>query len=177
MLYTPLKELFSPIIPTAGNDYHPENLDAMYSRRLCLKTSNCRMYPKLFALLSPCLLFAGSGKFFINVVGATRPLHDFMLAICPMEVRPADKKKRPYRDRLAVHMTKLFEFRYNRRFAFGLVISNTALTLYLSDRMGVLCSAPFNYYDDPVQICAIIAGLSSLDPENRTIPSYVQDRC
>jgi len=61
----------------------------------------------------------------------------------------------------------MFQNQDNRRFAYGLVITETAFTVYMFDHSGALSSQPCNYHQDPEQFWAIIAGLAS-DKTERT---------
>ena len=166
-LYTPLNNLINKIIRA----FSLEN-DGGGNRRLCINTSRSKVYPKPFPLLWPALLLAGSGKHLINS-GAHRPLPDYTLAISPIEIYPEgededDKERKEMghsQSRLATYMRDLFECQLNRRFAFGLILSQKSVTVYLFDRSGILRSKPLDYHKSPEQFCAIIAGLASLDPD------------
>jgi Fungal protein kinase len=44
----------------------------------------------------------------------------------------------------------------NRRFAFGLIMTETTCTVYLFDHSGAVACKPFNYHQRPMQFCAIM---------------------
>jgi len=67
------------------------------------------------------------------------------------------------RDRLATDTQQMIHYQYNRRYTFGLVISQQTLTVYMFDRSGVVSSPSLDYHAHPQQFCAIIAGLASMD--------------
>ncbi|KAF8584582.1 hypothetical protein K439DRAFT_1566433 [Ramaria rubella] len=56
-------------------------------------------------------------------------------------------------------------WQHNRRYAFGLVISQRTLTVHMFDRSGVVSSPSFDYHMEPVQFCAIVTGLASYEGE------------
>jgi len=62
------------------------------------------------------------------------------------------------RDRLATDTQQMIHYQYNRRYAFGLVLSQQTLTVYMFDRSGVVSSPSLDYHAHPQQFCAIIAG-------------------
>ncbi|KAF8584585.1 hypothetical protein K439DRAFT_1134675 [Ramaria rubella] len=62
-------------------------------------------------------------------------------------------------------MQELMSWQHNRRYAFGLVISQRTLTVHMFDRSGVVSSPSFDYHMEPVQFCAIVTGLASYEGE------------
>ncbi|KAF8573423.1 hypothetical protein K439DRAFT_1642992 [Ramaria rubella] len=69
------------------------------------------------------------------------------------------------RERLALHTSALFRKQPNRRFAYGLLISERTLEIYMFDRAGGVRSETLDYHKNWTVFCAIIAGISSLKEE------------
>jgi len=92
-----------------------------------------------------------------------RPLAEYALGISALEIRLEQQDEGPLRDRLATVMQQMFLYQYNRRYAFGLVISQQTLTIHMFDRSGIVSSPSIDYHAHPNQFCAIIAGLASMD--------------
>jgi hypothetical protein len=59
-------------------------------------------------------------------------------------------------------MQQMFFHQYNRRYAFGVVISQHTLMMYMFDRSSAVSSPSIDYHAQPEQFCAIVAGLASM---------------
>ncbi|KAF8574717.1 hypothetical protein K439DRAFT_814790 [Ramaria rubella] len=70
------------------------------------------------------------------------------------------------RERLALHTSGLFRHQTNRRFAYGLLISERTLEVYMFDRAGGVRSETLDYHRNWVVFCAVIEGISSLQEES-----------
>ncbi|KAF8574728.1 hypothetical protein K439DRAFT_1624113 [Ramaria rubella] len=70
------------------------------------------------------------------------------------------------RERLALHTSGLFRKQPNRRFAYGILISERTLEVYMFDRAGGVRSETLDYHRNWVPFCTIIAGISSLQEES-----------
>ena len=115
--------------------------------------------------VSPSIFFAGVGPEFASTA-AELPRAIYSSGISALEVALDSEDLTGARDRLAVHMHRIFQHQVNRRFAFGLIITQSRLTLYMFDHSGAVASEPLSYHEHPEQFCTVIAGLAS--DENRT---------
>lgn len=157
-MYSPLNGLFNAILSGFKLLADEEN------PRLFLKTYRCRVISDASAAIWPGILLAGAGASFIWSTG-TRPEADYVKAISPIEVVLENSDMGLARERLAAYVQFLFEHQPNRRFAFGVVISQTSLTCHLFDHSGVLSSPSLKYHTEPSQFCALVSGLASLEDE------------
>ena len=114
--------------------------------------------------VSPSLFLAGVGNEFANT-GLVLPRAVTQSGLCPIEVVLDTDDLVAARDRLAVNVHQIFQNQDNRRFAFGLIITETVLIVYLFDHSGAVASSPCNYHQHPEQFWAIISGLASDDVE------------
>ena len=152
-LYTPLNNLLNNIL---------QILALFDDARRFLNTSRKRVYPNLKFPIWPPLLLVGAGRHFM-CTPVKRPLPEYSLGISALEIRLEKQDEASARDRLATIMQQMFLYQYNRRYAFGLVISQQTLTMHMFDRSGVLSSPSIDYHAHPNQFCAIIAGLASME--------------
>jgi hypothetical protein len=152
-LYTPLNNLLNNILQIFG----------LYEdARRFLNTFRERIFPNQGYPIWPPLLLAGCGKHFLCTTDV-RPLRDYALGISALEVRLENQDETAARDRLATDMQRMILYQYNRRYAFGLVISQQTLTVHMFDRSGVVSSPSLDYHVHPEQFCAIVAGLASME--------------
>ncbi|KAF8588393.1 hypothetical protein K439DRAFT_1629854 [Ramaria rubella] len=70
------------------------------------------------------------------------------------------------RERLALHTSGLFCKQPNRRFAYGILISERTLEVYMFDRAGGVCSETLDYHKNSAVFCAILSGISSLQEDS-----------
>src|SRR6266481_1916027 len=152
-LYTPLNNLLNDIL---------QILALFQDARRFLNTSRKRVCPNLEFPIWPPLLLVGAGRHFV-CTPVNRPLAEYALGISALEIRLEQQDEGPLRDRLATVMQQMFLYQYNRRYAFGLVISQQTLTIHMFDRSGIVSSPSIDYHAHPNQFCAIIAGLASMD--------------
>lgn len=165
-LYTPLNNLINNIIRAFDLEADEDG-----NRRRCINTSRSKVFPQPFPILWPSLLLAGSGKHFVNSP-ASRPLGDYSLAISPVEVwiedntnQDAEKKAvEDSQNKLTTYVRDIFANQFNRRFVFGIVLSQKTVSICLFDRSGILRSSPLEYHKYPERFCALVAGLTSLNP-------------
>src|SRR5882672_1537217 len=100
--------------------------------------------------MSPSLFLAGAGDEFANA-NAELPRAVTESGLCPIEVVLNSDDHEASRDRLAANIHQMFQNQDNRRFAYGLVITETEITVYMFDHSGAVASPPFNYHRDPEQ--------------------------
>jgi hypothetical protein len=154
-LLTPLRTLMNDILDLYN--IHPDS-------RLFLDTHSgprkvaCRFSPPV----SPSLFLAGIGPEFINTY-AEVPRANYSSGMTVLEVVLNDEDLDDARDRLAVYVHQLFQHQDNRRFAYGVVITEDMFTVYMFDHSGVVASEPCNYHEHAEQFCAVISGLASDD--------------
>ncbi|KAF8583187.1 hypothetical protein K439DRAFT_1634618 [Ramaria rubella] len=157
-LYTPLNNLINDLLGT----FCLED-DGRGTRRRSMNTSKGvaprRKYP-----IRPSLLLTGCGEYFLFSEQSFRfPSKHYASGISAIEIRLENQEEEVARDRLATNMQQLFSYHFNRRYAFGLTISQQTMTVYMFDRSGVLSSPSLDYHAEPEQFCAIITGLASHD--------------
>ncbi|KAF8587439.1 hypothetical protein K439DRAFT_825968 [Ramaria rubella] len=157
-LYTPLNNLINDLLGT----FRLED-DGRGTRRRSMNTSK-GVEPQRNFPVRPALLLTGSGEYFMSSDQSfCIPYKHYASGISPIEIRLEHQAEETTRDRLAVNMQQLFSYHFNRRYAFGLTISQHTLTVYMFDRSGVLSSPSLDYHAEPEQFCAIITGLASHD--------------
>ena len=155
-LYTPLNNLINNLLDKLNLlDDHQGN------RRLSLNTSK-GVEPPLEYRIRPSLLIAGSGKHFLTC-NESSPYKHYGLGISPVLIRLEAQNEKFSLDCLSVGAQKVFAYQRNRRYVFGVVMSQQTLTVHLFDHSGVTSSPPLDYHSEPEQFCAIIAGLASHD--------------
>jgi len=110
--------------------------------------------------VSPTLFLVGVGEEFVNT-SAELPRAVARSGISPIEVLLDSEDAMFSRDRLAVNMHQMFQNQDNRRFAYGLVVTETVFTVYMFDHSGAVASQPCNYHQNPDQFCAVVSGLAS----------------
>ncbi len=156
-LYTPLTRLMNSILRCCG---------ISCQTRLFLNThskSNQVISTPYFPV-SPSLFLAGVGNEFANAT-AVLPRAVTQSGLCPIEVVLDADDLVAVRDRLAVNVHQMFQNQDNRRFAFGLIITETVLMVYMFDHSGAVASPPCHYHQHPEQFWAIISGLASDNAE------------
>jgi len=109
--------------------------------------------------LSPALYFAGSGTEFPRSTCET-PDPNSLNGISPIEV-VLEEMVNSSRVRLAAHMWHIFHRQPNRRFAFGLILTERKCHVFLFDPVGISSAQPFSHHQNPEQLCAVIHGLGS----------------
>ena len=119
-----------------------------------------------FVPISPGLFLAGAGNEFANAM-AELPRAFTESGLCPIEVVLDSDDHEAARDRLAVNTHLMFQIQENRRFAYGLIMTETGVTVYMFDHSGAVSSQPCNYHQEPEQFWALISGLAS-DKTERT---------
>jgi len=82
--------------------------------------------------MSPSLFLAGAGDEFANAT-AQLPQAVTQSGLCPIEVVLDSDDHDAARDRLAANIHQMFQNQENRRFAYGLVITETEITVYMFD--------------------------------------------
>jgi len=110
--------------------------------------------------MSPSLFLAGAGDEFANA-NAQLPRAVTQSGLCPIEVVLDSDDHDAAHDRLAANIHQMFQNQENRWFAYGLVITETEITVYMFDHSGTVASQPCNYHREPEQFWAIISGLAS----------------
>lgn len=66
-------------------------------------------------------------------------------------------------DSLSYCVQQILSYHHNRRYVFGVAMSQQTLIIHMFDHFGVTSSPPLGYHSDPEQFCAIICGLASHD--------------
>ena len=171
-LYTPLNNLINSILDQFGLlDDHQGN------RRLSLNTSK-NMQGRIRYRIRPSLLISGSGTHFINFWESSPDRH-YASGISPIIIRLESQDENFSRDCLSYCVQELFSRHRNRRYAFGVVMSQQTLVVHMFDHSGVTSSPPLDYHSDPEQFCAIIHGLASHDVQRLGLdPSlYKKGQC
>src|SRR5882724_8160894 len=134
-LYTPLNNLLNNVLQIFG----------LYEdARRFVTTARKRVYPNLEFPIWPPLLLVGTGRHFL-CRPSERPLPDYGLGISALEIRLENEDESLARARLATHTQQMIHYQYNRRYAFGLVLSQQTLTVYMFDRSGVVSSPSLDY--------------------------------
>ena len=155
-LYTPLNNLINILLDKFGLlDDHKGN------RRLSLNTSK-GMDGRMRYRIRPSLLLSGSGTHFLNFWESSPDRH-YASGISPIMIRLEAQDQKFSRDCLSYCVQELFSYHHNRRFVFGVVMSQQTLVVHMFDHSGVTSSPPLNYHSNPEQFCAIICGLASDD--------------
>ncbi|KAF8520515.1 hypothetical protein JB92DRAFT_3094664 [Gautieria morchelliformis] len=171
-LYAPLRRLMNDILaaekqsrqqPSASSKALGQTgkrtcVLATHAKKKKVQSSHARR-PNL--PVSPTLFLAGAGA---NVVGVTwtviKPITQ--AGISPMEVILDSDDFLAARDRLAANMTQIMSDQTNRRFAYGLILTETTCTVYMFDHSGAVAAPPFNYHQHPAQFCAVLFGLPTV---------------
>jgi Fungal protein kinase len=122
---------------------------------LATHAKNKRVCTRPPSLVSPTLYLAGGGAQVMGV-GTPLPQANSVAGIAPIEVVLDSDDSLVARDRLATNISQMFCNQSNRRFAFGLIVTETTCTVYLFDHSGAVASKPFNYHQQPTQFCAIM---------------------
>ena len=157
-LYTPLNNLVNILLDQFGLlDDHQGN------RRLSLNTSK-GIQGRMRYRIRPSLLISGSGRHFLNF-WESGPDRHYASAISPITIRLESQDEKFSRDCLSYCVQELLSFHHNRRYVFGVVMSQQTLVLHMFDHSGVTSSPPLDYHSNPEQFCAIIYGLASHDVE------------
>jgi len=152
-LNTALRMLMNNILRCHGISHH---------RRLFLDTHtpNKSVISIPHSPLSPSLFLAGVGDEFANT-SAEKPEAFARCGISPVEIILDSDDFIGARDRLAVSIHQIFQNQDNRRFAYGLVLTESMVIVYMFDHSGAVASKPFNYHQQPEQFCAVISQLAS----------------
>ena len=142
-LYTPRTKLTNSILRCCG---------ISHQNRLILNThsESNQVISWHFVPIPPSLFLAGTGNEFANA-RAQLPRAFTPSGLCPIEVVLDSDDLEATRDRLAVNIHLMFQNQENRRFAYGLIITKTAVTVYMFDHSGAVSSPPCNYHQDPEQ--------------------------
>jgi len=122
--------------------------------------------------MTPSLFLAGAGDEFANA-NAKLPRAVTQSGLCPLEVVLDSDDHQASRDRLAANIHQMFQNQDNRRFAYGLVITETEVTVYMFDHSGAVASQPCNYHREPEQFWAVISGLASHKTERTGFDSTI----
>ncbi|KAF8480545.1 hypothetical protein JB92DRAFT_3041434 [Gautieria morchelliformis] len=165
-LYTPLRMLMNGILlaeeasrqePERRSSCHYEEWrDTKHVRRvLATHAKNKRLYRHLNTPVSPTLYLAGGG---FQIMGVDTPFIEAnsLAGIAPIEVLLDSQDLLAARDRLVTNVSQMFCDQSRRRFAFGVVMTETTCTVYMFDHSGAVASQPFDYHQRPAQFCAII---------------------
>src|SRR5882724_5165813 len=164
-LYTPLTKLMNNILHSCG-----------ISRRIRLflntHSGSTQVVSTPPSPMSPSLFLAGAGDEFANA-NAQLPRAVTQSGLCPIEVVLDSDDHDAARDRLAADIHQMFQNQENRRFAYGLVITETEITVYMFDHSGAVASQPCNYHREPEQFWAIITGLASHKTERTGFDSTI----
>ena len=157
-LYTALRTLMNNILRCYGISRH---------NRLFLDTHtpNKRVASMTGSPVSPSLFLAGVGDEFANP-SAEKPEAFAHCGISPIEIILDSGDFMDARDRLAANKHQIFQNQDNRRFAYGLVLTESMVTIYMFDHSGAVASEPFNYHQQPEQFCAVISQLASYDAQS-----------
>ena len=157
-LYTALRTLMNNILRCHGISRH---------NRLFLDTHTPKksVVSMTASPVSPSLFLAGVGDEFANT-SAEKPEAFAHCGISPIEIILDSDDYTGARDRLAANMHQIFQNQDNRRFAYGLVLTESMATVYMFDHSGAVASEPFNYHQQPEQFCAVISQLASDDAQS-----------
>lgn len=151
-LYTPLTNLLNDILGFHG---------ISDKDRLFLNTHNGGTAASRSTVpIDPGIFLAGVAPEFATSK-AELPRALYPSGISAFEVALDSEDLTAARDRLAVHMYRIFQDQANRRFAFGLVITQSIFIVYLFDNSGAVYSSPCNYHQHPKRFCALISGLAA----------------
>jgi Fungal protein kinase len=179
-LYTPLRMLMNDILlaeeesrqqpsshhkstgrGTTQRAAHRHQWQATHIRSvLATHAKHKRVHTRPRSPVSPSLYLAGTGA---QIMGVSSPLikPNSWAGIAPIEVVLDSDDSEVARDRLATNVSQMFCNQSGRRYAFGLILTETTCTIYMFDHSGAVGSKPFNYHQQPTQLCAIIFGLGS----------------
>ncbi|KAF8530000.1 hypothetical protein JB92DRAFT_557978 [Gautieria morchelliformis] len=136
---------------------HVRRVLATHSKKKKVKDIQTR---RGHAPVSPPLFLAGAGAKVLGVWWTfIKPI--FQGGISPIEIILDSEDFLAARHRLLAHMTHMMSTQTHRRFANGLILTQTICVVYMFDHSGAVESAPFNYHQYPAQFCAIIFRLGS----------------
>ena len=155
-LHIPLNNLINTLLDKFSLlDDHQGN------RRLSLNTSK-GVEPQPEGRIRPSLLIAGSGRHFLAFMESFPDKH-YASGISPIVIRLEGQDATFTRDYLSGSVQDLLTYQHNRRYAFGVVMSQQTLVVHMFDHSGVVYSPPLDYHSNPEQFCAIISGLALHD--------------
>jgi Fungal protein kinase len=122
---------------------------------LATHAKNKRVHTHPHSPVSPSLYLAGGGS---QIMGIGAPLikANGLAGIAPIEVILDSDDVLVARDRLATNVSQMFCDQSARRFAFGLIMTETTCRVYMFDHSGAVVSHPFNYHQQPSRLCAIM---------------------
>ncbi|KAF8509190.1 hypothetical protein JB92DRAFT_3097791 [Gautieria morchelliformis] len=105
--------------------------------------------------VSPALYLVGAAA---EIMGVTSSLlrADNFTGIALIEVILDSEYYELTHDQLAVKISEMLYSQSDRRFAFGLLITQTTCMVYMFDHSGAVASQPFTYHQRPIQFCAIM---------------------
>ncbi|KIJ46125.1 hypothetical protein M422DRAFT_778612 [Sphaerobolus stellatus SS14] len=153
-LIKPFITLFNKILKSAG-------ISSM--RRQFLDTHNVDVAGEFEFPIHPTILLNGTGPEFTAMV-VPRPYASFVGTLSAIEVCLDSADPTLARDRLATIAHEIFQNMSNRRFIYGLVVTESRVTAYMFDHVGVLSSSTISHIDNPDQFVAIIVGLAAEGP-------------
>ncbi|KAF8507652.1 hypothetical protein BU17DRAFT_57251, partial [Hysterangium stoloniferum] len=64
---------------------------------------------------------------------------------------------------LAVHANEIYQEQDNRRYIYGLILTEQFLRVFRFDASGCVLSSPLDYHAKPAEFCSVIAGVATLD--------------
>jgi hypothetical protein len=134
----------------------------LHKNRRFFKTKRQKVATGRETVTSPAILLAGAGPEFMNT-GVQLPFAQYAQGIAAFEVRLQSPVVTQGHGRLAVHAHEIFSDQENRRFVFGVVLTEETLTVCMFDHGGAIFSDPLDYHQNPDQFCAVISGLASSD--------------
>jgi hypothetical protein len=149
----------------------------LHKNRRFFKTKRQKVATGRETVTSPAILLAGAGPEFMNT-GVQLPFAQYAQGIAAFEVRLQSPVVTQGHGRLAVHAHEIFSDQENRRFVFGVVLTEETLTVCMFDHSGAIFSDPLDYHQNPDQFCAVISGLASSDALRLGFDStmYSEDR-
>ncbi|KAF8492261.1 hypothetical protein JB92DRAFT_3238394 [Gautieria morchelliformis] len=100
--------------------------------------------------VSPALYLVGAAAEIMGVTSSVLRADNFT-GIALIEVILDSEGYELTRDRLAVKISEMLYSQSDRRFAFGLLMTQTTCTVYMFDHSGAVASQPFNYHQRPIQ--------------------------
>ncbi|KAF8478768.1 hypothetical protein JB92DRAFT_3133895 [Gautieria morchelliformis] len=182
-LYTPLRMLMNDILlaeeesrqrpsspkkasglkaaPRKPPYLHDDSWSTKHVRRiLATHSQRKRVQNSADSPVSPTLFLAGAGCQILAVSWTTIKAAT-VSGISPIEIILDSDDFPAARDRLATNMTLMMADQTHRRFAYGLIMTETTCTVYMFDHSGAVASQPFNYHQHPTQFCAVLFGLGS----------------
>ncbi|KAF8522008.1 hypothetical protein JB92DRAFT_2888933 [Gautieria morchelliformis] len=150
-LLSPLRNILNTILERSG---------IPPPRRLFLKPLD--MKASRDPLPHPDLMLAGAGPAFISNK-SEKPIPEYCSGMVPIQVMLESEYRFTKRHLSAVHANEIFQQQDNRRYIYALILTESYMRVFMFDPAGCVVAPRLDYHTRPVDFCAVIAGIASLD--------------